>query len=116
MTSLEISTRNSFGSCEETTRTTALNFRRVRTALIAGLALPILSLLPSAGASTAAKAAIGTSAGPQSEATTVAEFKSILAQYGRFVFHQKYGEVWVPTVTPQGWHPYPACQWVYAKD
>jgi hypothetical protein len=22
----------------------------------------------------------------------------------------------VPTVTPPGWHPYPACQWTYTKD
>ena len=96
--------------------TTALSNRLVRTVLIAGLALPVMTLLPSAGALTTAKAATTTTAGPQSEATTVAEFKAILAQYGTFTFHQKYGEVWVPTVTPQGWHPYPACQWVYTKD
>ena len=29
---------------------------------------------------------------------------------------QKYGEVWVPTVTPQGWHPYPPCNWVNTKQ
>ena len=29
---------------------------------------------------------------------------------------QKYGEVWVPTVTPQGWHPYPPCNWVNSKQ
>ena len=26
-----------------------------------------------------------------------------------------YGEVWIPNVTPAGWHPYPACQWVYTQ-
>jgi hypothetical protein len=96
--------------------TTALTNRLVRTVLIAGLALPVMTLLSPAGTFTAAKAATTTTAGPQSEATTVAEFKLILAQYGTFTHHEKYGEVWVPTVTPQGWHPYPACQWVYTKD
>ena len=31
-----------------------------------------------------------------------AEVRAVLAQYGRFVQHARYGEVWVPTVTPQG--------------
>jgi Chaperone of endosialidase len=43
------------------------------------------------------------------------DVKSVLAQYGNFVQHVKYGEVWVPTVTPPGWHPYPPCHWVYTK-
>ena len=36
-----------------------------------------------------------------------AEARNVLSQYGRFVQHARFGEVWVPTVTPQGWHPYP---------
>ena len=40
------------------------------------------------------------------------EFRSVLTQYGRFVQHDRFGEVWVPTVTPEGWHPYPPCHWV----
>src|ERR1044071_4291142 len=45
---------------------------------------------------------------PQQQASQVQdEHRNVLTQYGRFVQHQKYGEVWVPTVTPQGWHPYP---------
>jgi hypothetical protein len=96
--------------------TTALTSRLVRTVLIAGLALPVMTLLSPVETFTTAKAATTTMAGPQSEAATLAEFKTILAQYGTFTFHQTYGEVWVPTVTPQGWHPYPACQWVHTKD
>jgi len=96
--------------------TTALTNRLVRTVLIAGLALPVMTLLSPVQTLTGAKAATTTTAAPQSEASTLAEFKMILAQYGTFTQHQKYGEVWVPTVTPQGWHPYPACQWVYTKD
>ena len=42
--------------------------------------------------------------------------RAVLAQYGNFVQHQKYGEVWVPSVTPPGWHPYPPCHWVYTKQ
>jgi hypothetical protein len=44
------------------------------------------------------------------------EFRSVLAQYGRFVQHDRFGEVWVPTVTPEGWHPYPPCHWVKTKQ
>ena len=45
-----------------------------------------------------------------------AEARAVLSQYGRFVQHARFGEVWVPTVTPQGWHPYPPCQWVKTKQ
>src|SRR5450631_716751 len=44
-----------------------------------------------------------------------AEVRAVLSQYGSFVNHEKYGEVWVPTVTPQDWHPYPPCQWVNSR-
>src|SRR4051812_7740487 len=43
------------------------------------------------------------------------EVRGVLTQYGRFVQHAKYGEVWLPTVTPQGWHPYPPCNWVNTR-
>lgn len=49
-------------------------------------------------------------------APTLSEMKQTLAAYGEFVSHAKYGEVWKPTVTPRGWHPYPACDWVFTKD
>jgi hypothetical protein len=45
-----------------------------------------------------------------------AEARNVLSQYGRFVQHARFGEVWVPTVTPQGWHPYPPCHWVKTKQ
>ncbi len=44
------------------------------------------------------------------------EVRSVLAQYGRFIQHAGYGEVWVPTVTPEGWHPYPPCGWVKTRQ
>ena len=45
-----------------------------------------------------------------------AEVRSVLQQYGRFVQHARYGEVWVPTATPEGWHPYPPCHWVKTRQ
>jgi hypothetical protein len=48
---------------------------------------------------------------------TIEQFKSILQNFGSFVAHQRYGEVWVPSsnVVPHGWKPYPACNWVYDR-
>jgi hypothetical protein len=88
--------------------TTAMTKRLARAVLIAGLALPAMMLLPANAPFAITKA--------HAEATTVAEFKSVLANYGKWGTHEKYGDIWVPTVTPQGWHPYPACQWAYTKD
>ena len=91
--------------------TTATTKRLARAALLATLSLPAATLLPAAEALSITKAY----AAP-STARTIAEFKAVLADYGTFGTHAKYGEIWVPTVTPQGWHPYPACQWVYTKN
>ncbi|HEY3643207.1 MAG TPA: DUF6600 domain-containing protein [Xanthobacteraceae bacterium] len=87
---------------------TAMTKRLARAVLIAGLALPVTTLLPANAPFAISKA--------HAEATTMAEFKSILANYGKWGTHEKYGAIWVPTVTPPGWHPYPACQWAYTKD
>jgi hypothetical protein len=89
--------------------TTAMTKRLARAVLIAGLALPVTTLLPAIAPFPITKAH---AAGP----TTVAEFKSILAGYGKWGTHDKYGDIWVPSVTPPGWHPYPACQWVFTKQ
>src|SRR6202163_792079 len=88
--------------------TTAMTKRLARAVLIAGLALPVMTLLPANAPFAISKA--------HAEATMMAEFKSILANYGKWGTHEKYGAIWVPTVTPPGWHPYPACQWAYTKD
>ena len=85
--------------------------RLMRAALLAGLALTSLSALPFDAAFAAPSARSATS----NDTATIAEFKQTLAGFGTFVNHERYGEVWVPGVTPPGWHPYPACQWVYAK-
>ena len=88
--------------------TTAMTKRLARAVLIAGLALPVTTMLPANAPFAISKA--------HAEATTMAEFKTILANYGKWGTHEKYGAIWVPTVTPPGWHPYPACQWAYTKD
>ena len=41
--------------------------------------------------------------------------RATLLQFGQFASHPKYGEVWTPTVTPPGWHPYAPCNWVNSK-
>ena len=87
---------------------TTLTKRLARAVLIAGLALPATALLPATAPFAISKAH---AAGP----STVAEFKSVLANYGKWGMHDKFGEIWIPTVTPASWHPYPACQWVYTK-
>jgi len=84
---------------------TTMTKRLARAALIAGLALPTAALLPGTGPIAAL----------QAQAATAADFKGVLVNYGSFVNHAKYGEVWVPSVTPQGWHPYPPCHWVNTK-
>ncbi|HEY6258229.1 MAG TPA: DUF6600 domain-containing protein [Xanthobacteraceae bacterium] len=89
--------------------TTAMTKSLARAVLIAGLALPMSTLLPATAPFSITQAH---AAGP----TTVAEFKSVLAAYGKWGTHDKYGDIWVPTVTPPGWHPYPACQWVFTKE
>lgn len=43
------------------------------------------------------------------------EIRDTLSRFGTFVVDQTYGEVWMPTVTPKGWHPYPPCRWIKAK-
>ncbi|NVO15996.1 MAG: hypothetical protein HXX10_18335 [Rhodoplanes sp.] len=54
---------------------------------------------------------------PQAAPATVQdEVRSVLTQYGQFVQHPRYGEIWVPSVTPPNWHPYPACHWVNTKQ
>ncbi len=88
---------------------TAMTRTLARAVLIAGLALPATALLP-------ATAPFSISKAYAADPTTVAQFQSVLAAYGKWGTHDKYGAIWVPTVTPPGWHPYPACQWVYTKQ
>ncbi len=91
--------------------------RFAQAAVIAGLALAAAALLP-AGPPFAIHKAHAAVPLPNEKAdtATLAEFRTVLSKYGSFTTHPRYGEIWVPSVTPAGWHPYPACQWVYTKD
>ena len=74
------------------------------------LGLFAIALLP-----TVPKAAAQAQARPPSPPGPSSDVRAVLSQYGNFVQHQRYGEVWVPTATPPGWHPYPPCHWAYTK-
>jgi hypothetical protein len=91
--------------------------RFAQAALIASLALPAAALVQTGTpvAMTKAHAAVPIPS-DKPDTANLAEFKAVLAKYGTFATHAKYGEIWIPSVTPAGWHPYPACQWVYTKD
>ena len=84
-------------------------FRRfAQAALIVCLALPAASLLPASIplATSKAHAAVPVPS-DKPDTANLAEFKRVLSEYGAFATHPRYGEIWVPNVTPPGWHPYP---------
>jgi len=74
------------------------------------LGLSAIALLPAVP-----KAAAQAQMRPPSPPGPSSDVRAVLSQYGNFVQHQRYGEVWVPTATPPGWHPYPPCHWAYTK-
>lgn len=84
--------------------------------------MAVLAVMILVALSTGSGEALAQQAVPQqaiAQPTTEAvqdETRNVLSQYGSFVQHPKYGEVWVPTVTPQGWHPYPPCHWVNTRQ
>ena len=43
------------------------------------------------------------------------QMRAVLSGYGTFLHHPRYGDVWSPTVTPKGWHPYEPCHWVNSR-
>ena len=45
-----------------------------------------------------------------------AEDRAILQQFGAFIQHAKYGEVWAPSATPENWHPFMACNWINTRQ
>ena len=99
--------------------------RLARAVLLASLLLPAAAMLvPQASrAAPPVQSNIATSSTAPADAPiastdeeTALSFKKTLADYGNFVQLEGYGEVWVPTVTPEGWHPYPPCHWIYTED
>ncbi len=91
------------------TRPNSFRISSLAAALAAGFAFTFI-------APVAAPASLG--AVTAAHAQEPSQFRSILANYGSFQAHAKYGEVWVParSTAPEGWHPYPPCNWVHTKD
>lgn len=44
------------------------------------------------------------------------DVQEVLARYGQFMKHDKYGDVWKPMQVAQGWRPYEPCHWVYNQE
>jgi hypothetical protein len=84
----------------------------MRAALVASVGFPALSIgLGSFAFAQESPARSQTAPAASEQQAIAADVRATLSQFGSFVVHQKYGEVWIPSVTPQGWHPYMACQW-----
>lgn len=81
--------------------------RGVLVAMLVATALPLASVPANASAAQAVAQGI---------APTLEDFKRTLDRFGRFVYSERYGDVWQPSVLPPGWHPYPACNWVYDRS
>lgn len=100
---------SSFGSGIRRSGRSGLGFGLVSSFLLACTILP----LPGAFADRAQAAPAATI---QPSARSLDEFKAVLSNYGRFIYSERYGDVWQPSVVPAGWHPYPACRWVYDRN
>lgn len=83
------------------------------TVLFTSAMLGLLVLAPLVGMSASAIAAAAAPIQPQPP--TLDEFKTTLSRFGQFIYSERYGNVWQPTSLPAGWHPYPACHWIYDR-
>jgi hypothetical protein len=94
----------------------AHTWRKVACSVGALISFTILSLSPSIAVAQTPQPqqAVQPQQTPQAEAVD-GGVRDVLTQYGTFVQHPKYGEVWVPSVTPPGWHPYPPCSWIKTR-
>jgi hypothetical protein len=77
-------------------------------ALLLAMLSPMMAPAPQAFAAPAATI--------QTNPPTLDDFKKVLTGFGRFVYSERYGNVWQPSSLPAGWHPYPACHWVYDRS
>ncbi len=84
--------------------------------LIAAAMMASLSLILSPMLAPTVVPALAQQPQPPAAGAVANDVRAVLSQYGNFIQHQVYGEVWVPSVTPQGWHPYPPCHWVNSRQ
>jgi hypothetical protein len=94
--------------------TTTQEVRRSRShaALVLAVSLAALAGLPAGTGRAHASAA---QAIAQGVPPTLEDFKRTLSRFGQYVYSERYGNVWRPSSFPAGWHPYPACNWVYDR-
>ncbi len=85
---------------------------RSRAALVLAASLTALAALPAGTGRAHASAA---QAIAQGVPPTLEDFKRTLSRFGQYVYSERYGNVWRPSSLPAGWHPYPACNWVYDR-
>ena len=103
-------------------RSQRLAARAVLTAGIALSATMMISVKPfhaqdaaTGSGATASQPADANTADPAANSPLTEEWRQILQKSGSFITHARYGEVWKPSVTPESWHPYPACYWKFTK-
>jgi uncharacterized protein DUF6600 len=61
--------------------------------------------------------AVGTGLLPRAaQAQEVIDFRAALDDYGQWVQHPRWGEVWIPSQLPPDWQPYRLGHWVYTDE
>src|SRR6266542_2857758 len=61
-------------------------------------------------------AAIGDGALRPARAQDISEFRETLGNYGRWIAHPRWGEVWVPADVGPDWRPYRLGHWDYTEE
>lgn len=80
--------------------------------LMGGVALTALAVLsPSLDCSISSA-----QAQPAVRISAEVDFREALAPHGRWVTHQRWGDVWIPRRTERDWRPYTSGRWVYTEE
>lgn len=85
---------------------------RFHSRLMGGVALTTLALLcPLLDRSLSAA-----QAQPAVRISAEVDFREALAPHGRWMPHQRWGEVWIPNRRERDWRPYTSGRWVYTEE
>jgi hypothetical protein len=87
--------------------------RRLRS-LLAGLAFALF--VASAGLPSSLGAQLGWSGTAAAQGIDVDYFYDELGPYGEWVWHPRFGYVWLPTHVSENWRPYTVGHWVYTDE
>ena len=63
-----------------------------------------------------AAAPVPSDAAPPPDGTSTEDFREALADFGSWVQHRRWGEVWIPANVQQDWRPYTRGRWVYTDE